>query len=883
MATATNLGFPRIGPQRELKRAVERFWAAKIDEAELGRVAQSLRKLHWQWQDDAGLDHIPTGDFSFYDHMLDMSAMVGAVPPRFGQPAGEIDVATYFRMARGVAGEDREALDKGIPAMEMTKWFDTNYHYLVPELDVNQPFRLASNKPIDEFHEARQQGVRARPVLVGPVTYLLLSKCRGGEFDRLSLLDPLLVVYEQVLSRLGEAGAEWVQMDEPCLACDLPPGADEALKAAYARLSEASSAKLLVATYFGSLDENADTALALPVAGLHVDLVRGPTQLDVLLPKWPEGMTLSAGLVDGRNVWRADLAAALTKARQAADAVGSDRLMIGPSCSLLHSPVDLDNETKLDDELRSWMAFARQKLEEITTLTSAINDGPDAVREQLDANAQAMASRRSSPRTHDDSVRQRMAAIGDNMLRRKSPFNQRQMAQREALRLPVLPTTTIGSFPQTSEIRKTRAAFRRGEVDRVEYERFMRDEIATLTNAINNGADSVREQLDANAQAMASRRNSPRTHDDSVRQRMAAIGDNMLRRKSPFAQRQMAQRDALGLPMLPTTTIGSFPQTSEIRKTRAAFRRGEVDRAEYERFMRDEIARCVRIQDEIGLDVLVHGEAERNDMVEYFGEQMTGFATSQNGWVQSYGSRCVKPPIIYGDVKRPAAMTVDWIRHAASQTQRPVKGMLTGPVTILGWSFVRDDQPEADTCRQIGLAIRDEVDDLEQSGVTIIQIDEPAFREGLPLRQRDRDGYLQWAVDCFRLASCSVADTTQIHTHMCYCEFNDTLPSIAAMDADVISIETSRSDMELLDAFAQFKYPNEIGPGVYDIHSPQIPSRESIERLLRKAMEVLDVGQLWVNPDCGLKTRRWEEVEPSLRNMVAATESLREEITVGTP
>jgi len=771
MALATNLGFPRIGPKRELKRAVERFWSGKIEERELGETSQSLRKLHWSWQTHAGLDQVPTGDFSLYDQMLDTSAMVGAVPPRFGQVTGEIDLATYFAMARGVAGEGRTGTghDQGVPAMEMTKWFDTNYHYLVPELERNQEFRLASNKPLDEFLEAKQQGVAARPVLVGPVTYLLLSKCRGEEFDRLSLLDGLLHVYIEVLRKLADAGAEWVQLDEPCLVTDLGDDAREALRRAYARLAEASPVKILVATYFGPLEENAETALALPVAGLHVDLVRGPKQLDALLPQWPTDKVLSAGVVDGRNVWRCDLAAALAKLQQAADAIGGDRLMVAPSCSLLHSPVDLGNETKLDDQVRSWMAFARQKLDEIAVLTRALNEGPDAVHDALDENARAMEDRRGSSRTHDKAVRERMAGINDDMLRRR--------------------------------------------------------------------------------------------HEFSVRQK--------------------TQKDSLGLPPLPTTTIGSFPQTPEIRKTRAAYRRGELEQADYEKAMKDEIAGAIRMQDEVGIDVLVHGEPERNDMVEYFGEQMTGFVTSANGWVQSYGSRCVKPPIIYGDVKRPEPMTVDWIRHAASLTARPVKGMLTGPVTILGWSFVRDDQPRSDTCRQIALAIRDEVNDLEAAGVRIIQIDEPAFREGTPLRVRDREEYFAWAVDCFRLSSCGVEDGTQIHTHMCYCEFNDTLPAIAAMDADVISIETSRSDMELLDAFAEFKYPNEIGPGVYDIHSPQVPTREAIERLLRKALEVLDVEQLWVNPDCGLKTRRWEEVTPALKNMVAATETLRSEVGAG--
>ena len=761
MAIATNLGFPRIGASRELKWAVEALWAGRMDEAALQQTAATIRKENWLFQQRHGIVHIPSNDFSFYDQVLDTTTMVGAVPPRFGRPGGMVSLETYFAMARGTATA---------PAIEMTKWFDTNYHYIVPEFEADQRFQLASTKPVDEFREAQDLGIHTRPVLVGPVTYLRLGKTRDGQADPLSLLERLLPVYEAVLRQLADAGAGWVQMDEPVLGLTLDDTTRSALEQAYTRLNRAApSLKLLVAVYFGDLRDNQATALRLPVAGLHLDLVRGAEQLDAVLPALPEAMALSLGVVDGRNVWKTDLSKALATVEKAVTALGSDRVMVAPSSSLLHSPVDLALETRLDDEMKSWLAFARQKVEEI----------------------------------------------------------------------------------------------------------------AALATAVNQGRASVAPELAANAQAMERRRTSPRIHNAAVERRMAAIDDSMLRRHSPFPARRDAQRAVLPLPLFPTTTIGSFPQTPEIRKARADLRRGELTPEQYERFLEQEIAHVVRFQEEAGLDVLVHGEPERNDMVEYFGEQLEGYVSTANGWVQSYGSRAVKPPIIFGDVLRPKPMTVRWLTYAQSLTGKPMKGMLTGPVTMLQWSFVRDDQPRSETCRQLALAIRDEVLDLERAGIRVIQIDEPAFREGLPLRREDWNAYLKWAVECFRLASSGVADTTQVHTHMCYAEFNDIIEAIGEMDADVISIESSRSGMELLAAFGRYEYPNEIGPGVYDIHSPRVAATEEMKGLLKKALAALSAGQLWVNPDCGLKTRRWPEVQESLAHLVQAARELREEVKVG--
>lgn len=751
MAQAANLGFPRIGARRELKSALEAHWRGDLDEAGLARQAADLRAAHWQAQREAGIAVIPSNDFSLYDQVLDMTALLGAVPARFGPVGARVSAAQYFAMARGV---------QDAPAMEMTKWFDTNYHYIVPEFSRGQQFRLAGTKPVDEFLEARALGIHTRPVLVGPVTWLSLGKGRDG-VEPLSLLPGLLPVYAELLRRLTDAGADWVQIDEPILVTDLRDDQRAALRDAYATLA-GQGVRILLATYFGALDDNLELALSLPVQGLHLDLVRAPQQLGRVLAAGSDKL-LSLGLIDGRNVWRADLGAALAQAQAAARLHGPGRLQIAPSCSLLHVPVDLEAETGLDAVLKGWLAFARQKLAEVATLARALDEGEEAM------------------------------------------------------------------------------------------------------------ADALAE----NARAVLSRRKATRIHDPAVKAREAAVAPADLRRASAYPQRRAVQDRRLGLPAFPTTTIGSFPQTPEVRRARAGHRKGLVSDAEYDAFLRAETEACIRRQEALGLDMLVHGEFERNDMVEYFGEQLAGFAFTRMGWVQSYGSRCVKPPLIYGDVSRPAPMTVAWAAHAQSLTDRPLKGMLTGPVTILQWSFVRDDQPRARTCRQIALAIRDEVADLEAAGIKAIQIDEPALREGLPLRRAERDAYLQWAVEAFRLSASTVADETQIHTHMCYSEFNDIMPAIAAMDADVISIETSRSDMELLGAFGDFDYPNEIGPGVWDIHSPRVPPEAEMITLLRKAASVIPAERLWVNPDCGLKTRGWPETEAALKNLVAAARALR--------
>jgi 5-methyltetrahydropteroyltriglutamate--homocysteine methyltransferase len=756
MAIASNLGFPRIGARRELKRAVERYWANESSPDELARTAAELRRRHWELQRDAGIGHIPSNDFSLYDHVLDTALMVGAVPARFGGAPVEIGPAAAFALARGTA----EA-----PPMDMTKWFDTNYHYIVPEFEPGQTFRLAATKPIDEYREAAALGIQTRPVLLGPVSFLLLGKSRDGHENRLELLDGLLPVYIDVLSRLASAGADWVQLDEPVLALDLDAGAAAAFHRAYDRLArEAPKLRLLLAAYFDDLQENLELLLSLPAAAYHLDLVRGPGQLDRALDRLREGAMLSLGIIDGRNVWRADLDRALEPLERATRRIGAERLLVAPSCSLLHCPIDLEQETSLDAELKGWLAFGRQKLEEIAILTRALNAGPAAVADVMAQNRRILAGRRSSARIHNPAVKARAGAIDAAMLRRTSP------------------------------------------------------------------------------------------HEERIR----------------------AQEAKLALPRFPTTTIGSFPQTPEVRKARAALAKGTLTPTQYESFIEQEIARTLRFQEEIGLDVLVHGEFERKDMVEYFGEQLEGIGFTQHGWVQSYGSRYVKPPIIFGDVARPGPMTVRWSRYAQSVTSRPVKGMLTGPVTILRWSFVRDDQPARDTAYQLALALRDEVIDLERAGIRIIQIDEPAFREGLPLRRAAWPAYLDWAVNAFRLTASGVRDETQIQTHMCYSEFNDIIESIAAMDADVILIEASRSDMELLDAFVRFRYPNRIGPGIYDIHSPRVPSVEEMTGRLRKALAVLRPEQLWVNPDCGLKTRDWPEVRASLTNLVAAARRIRE-------
>ncbi len=768
------LGTPRIGPRRELKFALESFWAGTSSEQTLLEAAAALRAANWARQKSHGVTVIPSNDFSLYDQVLDTSVMVGAIPEIYGWKGGAVPLATYFAMARGAQGNHQEAScghahhgsdhGHGAPAQEMTKWFDTNYHYMVPEFHKDQVFRLASRKPIEEYDEARSLGYQTRPVLVGPVTYLKLGKSADAGFSPLTLLDRLIPVYVEVLQELAKRGAEWVQIDEPCLALDLDDAARAALRHAYAEIAaNVPDLKVMLATYFGALGDNLDTALALPVAGLHVDAVRAPQQLDAVIANAPKNLVLSLGVIDGRNVWRADLAAVLDRLEGAVAKIGKERVQIAPSCSLLHVPIDLGQEDALDADVKSWLAFAVQKIGELTTLGQALAQGRTAVAAELEASSRAAAARKTSPKIHN--------------------------------------------------------------------------------------ADVAR--------------------------RMAAVDDAMKRRRSPFARRAEVQRARFGLPRFPTTTIGSFPQTAEVRRARAAHARGAMSHEAYETFLREETARTVRWQEDIGLDVLVHGEFERNDMVQYFGEQLSGFAFTRHGWVQSYGSRYVRPPILFGDVTRPQPMTVAWWRYAQSLTTKPMKAMLTGPVTILNWSFVRDDVPRSEACRQIALAIRDEVVDLEAAGAKMIQIDEAALREGLPLRRADWTTYLDWAVESFRLCSSGVADATQIHTHMCYSEFNDIIDAIAAMDADVISIETSRSKMELLDAFKNYKYPNEIGPGVYDIHSPRVPEIGEMTDLLKLARGRLADEQLWINPDCGLKTRKWDEVEPALINMVAAARAIR--------
>ena len=847
MVTTHNLGFPRIGAKRELKFALESYWKGQSSREALRATGRELRARHWQEQD--GLDLVPVGDFSFYDQVLDMSFLLGNLPERVQGFRGDV-LDNYFRVARGrsvqrsfgyaektaqvagatdvqpaVAASLSEAAVLGaaatryagsvqggsiatggsvtaagdsvlnttfappvasdtdadccppVAAGEMTKWFDTNYHYIVPEFSAGTTFRLDVSRLLEQLAEAKAQGVQAKPVIIGPVTYLAIGKARDGS-DRLALLDRLLPVYAELLDVLAAEGVEWVQVDEPVLVTELDKAWQHAFNTAYHQL-KAHRVKLLVATYFGQLQDNAYLLANLPVAGVHVDAVRGRDDVLPLVNLLPSHKVLSVGVIDGRNIWKTDLDAALDWLAPLAKKLG-DRLWLAPSCSLLHVPVDLASEAdegaSLDAEIRSWLAFAVQKLDELRVLARALNEGRDAVKTELDANRAALASRRRSSRVTDPAVQAAVTALD-------------------------------GAIARTSGT------------------------------------------------------GGPRRPDQ---------------RLSPHAVRAKKQAALLKLPPWPTTTIGSFPQTAEIRLARREHRAGRLDDAGYAAAMKEEIARCVREQEALDLDVLVHGEPERNDMVEYVGEQLRGYAFSRFGWVQSYGSRCVKPPILFGDISRPQPMTVGWTTYAQSLTQRPMKGMLTGPVTMLNWSFVRDDQPRAVSCRQLALAIREEVLDLERAGVKVIQIDEAALREGLPLRLAQWQAYLDWAVESFRITANGVQDETQIHTHMCYSEFNDIMAAIAAMDADVVTIETSRSSMELLDAFEDFNYPNDIGPGVYDIHSPNIPDAAQVVSLMQKAAERIPAGHLWVNPDCGLKTRQWAEVIPALQHMVAAAKTLRQ-------
>lgn len=758
------LGYPRIGSNRELKKANEQYWQGKISLEELLEVGKTIRQNNWKLQKEAGIDLIPCNDFSFYDQTLDWSLMVGAVPTRYAEIAEKKSIQDlYFAMARGY---QKEGLD--ITAMAMTKWFDTNYHYLVPEFYKNQTFQVISHKVVEEFKEAKSLGYNAKPVLLGLITYLLLGREKEEGFNRLDLAQNLLPVYVEILQKLQAEGAEYVQFDEPYLVMDLCDKAKQLYQEIYAEIRrQFPDLKIIIATYFDGLKDNLQLATSLPINVLHIDLVRNPEQLDDVLTIIPEHLELSLGVVDGRNIWKNDFAKSLEIINKAKEKIGNERLWVAPSCSLLHSPCDLDletNEKTLTSEIKQWLAFAKQKVNEVITLKELASENPSA----------------------------------------------------EAL-----------------------------------------------------------AKLEDNKKAIESRKTSSLIHNQAVKDRVSAITEKDAQRKSAFAERRKAQQEALKLPAFPTTTIGSFPQTKEVRTWRSKFKKGEISAEEYDQLLKEETRRTIAWQEEIGIDVLVHGEFERNDMVEYFGEQLAGFTFSKNGWVQSYGSRCVKPPIIYGDVHRPTPMTTYWSEYAQSQTQKLMKGMLTGPVTILQWSFVRDDQPRSTTCQQIALAIRDEVVDLEKVGIKIIQIDEPAIREGLPLRKAEHQNYLKWAVECFRISASGVEDSTQIHTHMCYSEFNNVIQNIADMDADVITIECSRSQMALLDAFRDFKYPNEIGPGVYDIHSPRVPTKEEMVFLLNEAQKYIPAEQLWVNPDCGLKTRHWEETEKALIAMVEAAKEVR--------
>ncbi len=764
MVTTHNLGFPRIGARRELKFALESYWKGKSSREQLVAIGAGLRQQNWEAQHR--LDYLPVGDFSYYDQMLDMSFTLGNLPERVRDYGGDT-LDNYFRVARGRSAESAGAdasCTCGVVAGEMTKWFDTNYHFIVPEFTDDTEFNLDATRLLDQIREAKSHGVDIKPVLIGPVTYLALGKDKDNS-NKLTLLPKVLRAYGQLLEQIAVEGIEWVQVDEPILVAELRPEWQAAFMTAYQEL-ETDKVKLLLTTYFGKLIDNLSLVASLPVAGVHLDAINAQCEVELLIAALPVNRVVSLGVINGRNIWKTDLVELLDWLEPIACELG-DRLWLAPSCSLLHVPVDLDSEEKIDAEIKRWLAFAKQKLEELDVIKAALEGGRESVRAELESNQSAITSRRQSSRVNNPAVRQAIASID------------------------------------------------------------------------------------------------------------AQFGN----RSSVYADRAAKQAEILDLPKFPTTTIGSFPQTSDIRRARRHFKAGKIDEAAYLAAMETEIARCVREQEALGLDVLVHGEAERNDMVEYFGEQLDGYAFTDFGWVQSYGSRCVKPPILFGDISRPNPMTVQWIKYAQSLTDKPMKGMLTGPVTILNWSFVRDDQPRSESCKQLALAIREEVLDLENSGVRIIQIDEAALREGLPLRQSEWSEYLDWAVESFRIAANGVADETQIHTHMCYSEFNDIIEAIAEMDADVITIETSRSDMELLDAFKDFMYPNGIGPGVYDIHSPNIPNEQHILDLMEKAAERIPVERLWVNPDCGLKTRQWEEVIPALSNLISAAKQLRSRLS----
>jgi len=761
MSKTANLGFPRIGANRELKKAVESYWKKTSTAADLQKTAAEIRAKNWHMQKAAGIDFIPSNDFSFYDQILDCIALFGAVPSRFNFNDSNVDLDLYFAMARGA---QQDGVD--VTALDMTKWFDTNYHYLVAEFQQNQKFKISTTKIFDEYLEGKKLGIETRPVIVGPLTFLLLGKAQG-DFNQLDLLDNLLSAYRELFAKLNEIGVKDVQIDEPFLVTDLSENAKKAYQKAFDEINKfKGSINIHLTTYFEALGENTALAFNLQTASVHVDLVRAPEQFEQVLSAVKENQTLSLGLVDGRNIWINNLENSINFAKKAIEKLGENRVIIAPSCSLIHAPVDLSAESDLDEELKSWLSFATQKLDEIVVIKKAATS--------FDAN--------------------------------------------------------------------------------------------------------ISKALEANKKAIAARKTSTRINNEAVKKRVASITQDLFSRKSDFITRRKIQEESIKLPLLPTTTIGSFPQTKEVRKARADFKAGKISADNYQKFLEDETVKVIEFQEQINLDVLVHGEFERNDMVEYFGEQLSGFFFTKNGWVQSYGSRCVKPPVIFGDISRPFQMTVEWAKFAQSKTKKIMKGMLTGPITILQWSFVRDDQPRKETALQIAFAIRDEVCDLEKAGIKIIQIDEAALREGLPIARAKWNEYLKWAVEAFRISASGVEDKTQIHTHMCYSEFNDIIDAISKMDADVISIETSRSQMDLLNAFVNFKYPNEIGPGVYDIHSPRVPSKEEMVDLLKKALKVLKPNQVWVNPDCGLKTRDWSETKIALQLMVEAAQELRAQI-----
>ncbi|EJA7339009.1 TPA: 5-methyltetrahydropteroyltriglutamate--homocysteine S-methyltransferase [Vibrio parahaemolyticus] len=759
MATTTHiLGYPRIGEKRELKFAQEKYWRGDIDQTELKKVGADLRAKNWQTQTEAGLSFTTAGDFAWYDHVLTTTLLLGHVPKRHAGGFPNLD--TLFKVGRGQSQAGCGCA--GEAASDMTKWFNTNYHYIVPEFSKDDTFEVSWPQLFEEINEAVQAGHKVKPVLLGPVSYLYLGKEVEEGFDRLTLLPRLLTAYQAILAKLASQGVEWVQIDEPILSLELEKQWADAFKLAYQVIR--SDVKVLLTTYFDSVTDTLDKIVELPVDGLHVDLSAAPQQLDDVVAKLPEGWVLSAGVVNGRNVWRSDLSAQLERLQPVKEKLG-DKLWVASSCSLLHSPVDLELETELSEEVKSWFAFAKQKVTEVALLGRALDGDQNAI-------------------------------------------------------------LACDTYSQPIKARKT-----------------------------------------------ATHVNKPQ-----VQARLNNMTASLAERSAPYAERAAHQAEVLGLPLLPTTTIGSFPQTGEIRVQRSAYRTGQLSESDYIQALKGHIADAVKRQEALDLDVLVHGEAERNDMVEYFAENLAGFQTTKFGWVQSYGSRCVKPAIVVADIEREKPITVEWSTYAQSLTSKQMKGMLTGPVTILCWTFPREDITRQEIAQQLALALRDEVSDLQDAGINIIQIDEPAIREGLPLKKRDHKAYLEWAVDAFKISAASAKPETQIHTHMCYSEFNEIIDSVAALDADVITIETSRSNMELLKAFEEFNYPNEIGPGVYDIHSPNIPTEEWIEGLIKKAAEKIPVQRLWVNPDCGLKTRNWAETEAALANLVSAAKKLRAEL-----